>query len=197
MATYTCPSLRYQLAVAAVADRFEETTDKAPSGTPRTSVPHKTHIVAIPAVAITVATLVCVKLIQRSFKRLETCLRDKERRCEELSAECLNARGELEAVHTKLKEQDQKLCDLIEALEEKTKELEEKERSLVKLQGDLGLSKSMTGMVERELKATKKLLSSYQGQLDQATHVLRESNRENENANTPGAFGFHPGGLWN
>jgi hypothetical protein len=66
---------------------------------------------------------------------------------------------------------------------------------LEQLRGDLGLSKSMTGMVERELKTTKKLLASYQGQLDQASHVLRESNRQNENANTPGAFGF-TGGFW-
>ena len=57
------------------------------------------------------------------------------------------------------------------------------------------LSKSMASLVERELKSTKKLLASYQGQLDQASYVLKENNRQNENANTPGAFGF-PGGLW-
>jgi hypothetical protein len=66
---------------------------------------------------------------------------------------------------------------------------------LEQLKGELGVSRSTISMVERELEATKRLLASYQGQLDQA-HVLRESKRMNmsHDLTSPGAMGI--GSLW-
>lgn len=128
-----------------------------------------------------VVAIVTVKMIQRSFRRLRTRLEDAERAKQELEATCVSSQARID--------------ELVKSLEEKTKELAEKERRLEQMSVEQRLSKSMASLVERELKSTKKLLASYQGQLDQASYVLKENNRQNENANTPGAFGF-PGGLW-
>ena len=115
-------------------------------------------------------------------------LEDKQKQYNELTLQFGDIRLALDAKTVEVLEKDEKLNSLMTELEEKTRDLELRKRELEKLKGELGLSKSTVSMVERELKATKRLLASYQGQLDQA-HILRESNR-NENVVSPGSLGI-------
>lgn len=168
-------------------DDVKKTQQGPPQGTQRMEADERQAGVpagkAVPVVAAvcSVVAVVALRMIHRSFKSLRARLQDTEKQCEELTAACSASQA--------------KIDELVKTLEEKTKELAEKERSLEQLRVEQQLSKSMASMVERELKTTKKLLASYQGQLDQATYVLKENNRQSENANTPGAYGF-TGGFW-
>ncbi len=139
------------------------------------------HVPAVTAVCSVLAA-VAVRMIHRSFLKLRARLQDTEKQCEELTAACFASQA--------------KIDELVTSLEEKTRDLAEKERCLEQMRVEQQLSKSMAGLVERELRTTKKLLASYQGQLDQATYVLKENNRQNENlSDTPGAMGFR-GSFW-
>jgi len=140
------------------------------------------HVPVVTAVCSVLAA-VAVRVIHRSFLRLRARLQDTEKQCEELTAACSASQA--------------KIDELVRSLEEKARDLAEKERCLEQMRVEQQLSKSMAGLVERELKTTKKLLASYQGQLDQATYVLKENNRQNENlSDTPGAMGFRGGSFW-
>ena len=127
-----------------------------------------------------VVAIVTVKMIQRSFRRLRTRLEDAERAKQELEATCVSSQARID--------------ELVKSLEEKTKELAEKERRLEQMSVEQRLSKSMASLVERELKSTKKLLASYQGQLDQASYVLRRTIGRTRTPTPPERSGF-PGGC--
>lgn len=156
-------------------------TSKSTSSTQRKPWPTAGHTVPTVAALCSVVALVTVKMIQRSFSRLRNRLEDSEKAKEELAAACSVSEARID--------------QLVKDLEAKANELAEKERCLEQMRVEQQLSKSMASLVERELKSTKKLLASYQGQLDSAAYVQKENIRQNENANTPGAFGF-TGGFW-
>lgn len=130
-------------------------------------------------------------VLQRELKGMHQALEESKKRYETLLSELRSTKNALEDMNREVEEKDAQMSDMATAVEEKAKALKEQEQCLEKLKGELGLSKSTISMVERELKATKQLLASYQGQADQA-HVLRESNREN--VATPGSLGI--ASLW-
>jgi septal ring factor EnvC (AmiA/AmiB activator) len=143
-----------------------------------------------------VAVIACV--MGRAFHRmtrnnavLRQELEDAKTKYEGLISELSMTKNALEDINKEMMQKDVQMSDMAVAVEEKAKTLKEQQALLEKLKGELGLSKSTVNMVERELKATKQLLASYQGQADQA-HVLRESNREN--VATPGSLGI--ASLW-
>ena len=82
-----------------------------------------------------VVAIVTVKMIQRSFRRLRTRLEDAERAKQELEATCVSSQARID--------------ELVKSLEEKTKELAEKERRLEQMSVEQRLSKSMASLVER------------------------------------------------
>lgn len=143
-----------------------------------------------------VAVIACV--MGRAFHRmtrnnavLRQELEDAKTKYEGLISELSMTKNALEDINKEMMQKDVQMSDMAVAVEEKAKTLKEQQALLEKLKGELGLSKSTVNMVERELKATKQLLASYQGQADRA-HVLRESNREN--VATPGSLGI--ASLW-
>lgn len=132
-----------------------------------------------------------LRRMMRNNAALRQELKDAKTKYESLISELCATKNALEDMNKQMVQKDVQMSDMAVAVEEKAKALKEQEALLEQLKGELGLSKSTINMVERELKVTKQLLASYQGQADQA-HVLRESNREN--VATPGSLGI--ASLW-
>lgn len=193
----SCPVTRLPTYVL-VENAVEEETEATHSGVCRVSDIREERKGSHKAAFVSGFGAVIVYVVGRAFCRmvkrnavLKRELENAKTKYQGLITELCETQNALEDVNRELMQKDVEMSDLTCIVEEKAKALKEKEASLERLKGELGLSKSTISMVERELKATKQLLASYQGQADQA-HVLRESNREN--VATPGSLGI--ASLW-